>query len=82
MSDESLTGREKLVKVEAKADAKSRGLRTLLQAVVGSVLTFLGGLGADLAVPGFELSYEALGVGVGIAVLTPVLAYLQRRSGK
>lgn len=65
-----------------KADAKSRGLRTLVQAVVGSVLTCLGALGAEVTVPGFEMSYEALGVGMGIAVLTPVLAYLQRRAGK
>ena len=65
-----------------KVDAKSRGLRTLAQSVAASVLTYLGTLGADLLVPGFELSYEAQAVGVGIALLTPVLAYLQRRAGK
>ena len=65
-----------------KKDAKSRGLRTLGQAVLASVLTFLGALGADLAVPGFELNYEMLGAGLGLAVLTPVIAYLQRRIGK
>lgn len=65
-----------------KADARERGLRTLGQSVLSGVLTYLGGIGADLAVPGFELSYEALAVGTAIAVLTPVLAWLQRRSGK
>lgn len=73
---------EQSITAEAKVDAKSRGLRTLAQSVVASVLTYLGTLGADLLVPGFELSYEAQAVGVGIALLTPVLAYLQRRAGK
>ncbi len=67
---------------EKKSDAKSRGLRTLLQTVIASVLTFLGALGADMAVPGFELDLQLAGVGLGIAVLAPVLAYLQRLAGK
>ena len=67
---------------EKKTDAKSRGLRTLLQTVIASVLTFLGALGADMAVPGFELDLQLAGVGLGIAVLAPVLAYLQRLAGK
>ena len=67
---------------EKKTDAKSRGLRTLLQTVIASVLTFLGALGADLAVPGFELDLQLASVGLGIAVLAPVLAYLQRMAGK
>jgi hypothetical protein len=67
---------------EKKTDAKSRGLRTLLQTVIASVLTFLGALGADMAVPGFELDLQLASVGLGIAVLAPVLAYLQRMAGK
>lgn len=67
---------------EKKTDAKSRGLRTLLQTVIASVLTFLGALGADMAVPGFELDLQLASVGLGIAVLAPVLAYLQRLAGK
>lgn len=67
---------------EKKTDAKSRGLRTLLQTVIASVLTFLGALGADMAVPGFELDLQLASVGLGIAVLAPVLAYLQRMVGK
>jgi hypothetical protein len=67
---------------DRKADARERGLRTLGQAVLSGVVTYLGGLVADLGMPGFELSYEAVAVGVGIAVLTPVLAWLQRRAGK
>lgn len=75
---------EKLVEEvkEKKTDAKSRGLRTLLQTVIASVLTFLGALGADMAVPGFELDLQLASVGLGIAVLAPVLAYLQRMAGK
>lgn len=65
-----------------KTDAKSRGLRTLLQTVIASVLTFLGALGADMTVPGFELDLQLASVGLGIAVLAPVLAYLQRLAGK
>ena len=65
-----------------KNDAASRGLRTLAQAVVASVLTFLGTLGADMAVPGFELDTEIAASGLGVAVLTPVLAYFQRKLGK
>lgn len=68
--------------VDAKADAKSRGLRTLGQAVVSGALTFLGALGAEMAVPGFEFSPEAVGIGMAIATLTPILAWLQRRAGK
>lgn len=67
---------------EKKTDAKSRGLRTLLQTVIASVLTFLGALGADMAVPGFELDLQLASVGLGIAVLAPVLAYLQRMADK
>lgn len=65
-----------------RADARERGLRTLGQSVLSGVLTYLGGIATDLAFPGFELSYEALAVGMAIAVLTPVLAWLQRRAGK
>ena len=67
---------------EKKTDAKSRGLRTLLQTVIASVLTFLGALGADMAVPGFELDLQLASVGLGIAVLALLLAYLQRLAGK
>jgi len=66
----------------AKADARSRGLRTLGQAVAASLLTFLGAVGVAIAAPDFTLDLEMLAVGGGIAVLTPVLAYLQRRSEK
>lgn len=69
-------------KPEVKADAKNRGLRSLGQAVVASVLAFAGALGADMAVPGFEFSPELAGYGLAVAVLTPVLAYAQRRAGK
>jgi hypothetical protein len=68
--------------ITVQKDAANRGWRTLGQSVLSGVLTYLGALGADLAVPDFELSYEAVAVGVGIAVLTPVLAWLQRRAGK
>lgn len=69
-------------KSETKADAKNRGLRTLVQAVVSSALVSLGAVGADMAVPGFEYNPETIALGLGVAVLTPVLAYLQRRLGK
>jgi hypothetical protein len=65
-----------------KADASNRGLRTLGQAVLAAVLTFLGALGADMAVPGFELDYQTTAFGLAFVALTPVLAYLQRRAGK
>lgn len=66
----------------AQKDAANRGWRTLGQTIVSSVLAFLGALGADLAVPGFQLNWELAAVGGAIAVLTPVLAWLQRRVGK
>lgn len=68
--------------IVAQKDAANRGWRTLGQAIGASVLTFLGAVGAELAVPGFNLDWELLAVGGGIAVLTPVLAWLQRRVGK
>lgn len=66
--------------ITVQKDAANRGWRTLGQAVVASVLTFLGTLGADILVPGFD--YEIVAYGFGVAVLTPVLAWLQRRAGK
>lgn len=68
--------------ITAQKDAANRGWRTLGQAIGASVLTFLGAVGAELAVPGFSLDWELLAVGGGIAILTPVLAWLQRRAGK
>ncbi len=65
-----------------KVDAKSRGLRTLGQSVLAAVLTFAGTVGADLAVPGFEIDYQTTAFGLAFVALTPVLAYLQRRAGK
>lgn len=82
MSEINDTPPDGIEKDKVKADAANRGLRSLAQTVVASVLTFAGVLGADMAVPGFEFSPELAGYGLAVAVLTPVLAYAQRRAGK
>lgn len=68
--------------ITVQKDAANRGWRTLGQSVLAAVLTFLGALGADMAMPGFELDYETTAFGLAFVALTPVLAYLQRRAGK
>lgn len=82
MSEANDTPPDGIEKDKVKADATNRGLRSLGQAVLASVLTFAGVLGADLAVPAFEFSSEVAAYGLAVAVLTPVLAYAQRRAGK
>lgn len=67
---------------DRKSDAKNRSLRTLGQSVVAAGLTFLGALGAAMTTPGFEFQWELVAAGAGVAVLTPVLAWLQRRVEK
>lgn len=69
-------------KPAVKKDANNRGLRSLGQAVVAAGLTFLGALGTAMVAPGFEFNLELVLTGAGVAVLTPVLAYLQRRAEK
>lgn len=68
---------------DAKADAKSRSWRTLVQGLIATVVVGVGGtLGTALVDPNFDIGdisdWKFAGASVGTAAVAAVIAYVQR----
>lgn len=68
---------------DAKADAKSRSWRTLVQGLIATVVVGVGGtLGTALVDPNFDIGditdWKFAGASVGTAAVAAAIAYVQR----
>ncbi|GAB3213334.1 hypothetical protein GCM10027294_43910 [Marinactinospora endophytica] len=64
---------------EARADARSRAVRTVAQGLISVVLVAVAGVITDQVVVGQSITWPALAAAAGTAALTAVAAYVQRR---
>lgn len=64
--------------VQSRADAASRGWRTVLQGAVSTVLVAVGAVVVDQVTPGEVVDYMTVGVAAATAAGTALAAYAQR----
>lgn len=69
-------------KPTVETDARSRGLRTLAQALAVTVLVGAATAVSDLVTDGGVLTLATVGTAAGTGALMAVAAYVQRRLGK